>query len=487
MNTTQTASHVKRFLKEKIRDELVPALEQLVDELPDDLGGFSDVEQVLRGRFLKLAGDMLRGWSEVAITRISIPRCPSCGKPMRHKGLKPLALATTLGHVSLRRPRYRCERCRVDVYPHDEHIRFLSNGVSLTLGKVACRMSADKPFARAAEDLLEDYGVRLCKQTMEQVSESAGKHINEIEDRHREAIKKLPSLEQLSALPVSTERRGELAVACCDGAMIHVGNKPKYLKNKVDKPGWHEVRAASMAIGNRVQGKTEPPGDEPRGPNRDRPDKGHHFQMDVLRTRSFARFEAVEDVGMDMYLRACEVGFFDAPLQCFLSDGAAWIRNIAEEHFPDAILILDWFHVTEYVCEVAAQLFGKGTTEAKRWIECRKAELWDGQIGAALRAMDRERQKDDWTQTQRDALNSAYGYIDGNRDRMRYPVYRELGLPIGSGRAEGLCKTLVEGRCKQSGMRNWKPAGAEGVLRLRAARHDGIFNQTWKKYFGHAA
>ena len=33
------------------------------------------------------------------------------------------------------------------------------------------------------------------------------------------------------------------------------------------------------------------------------------------------------------------------------------------------------------------------------------------------------------------------------------------------------------------GMRNWKPTGAEGVLRLRAARHDGVFNQTWNKYF----
>jgi hypothetical protein len=32
-------------------------------------------------------------------------------------------------------------------------------------------------------------------------------------------------------------------------------------------------------------------------------------------------------------------------------------------------------------------------------------------------------------------------------------------------------------------MRNWEPTGAEGVLRLRAARHDGVFNQTWNKYF----
>ncbi len=105
MNTTQTTVKVKRFLKEKIRDELVPTLEQLVDELPEDLVGFSDAEQLLRGQFLKLAGRMLQNWTDVAMTRISIPRCPTCGEPMRHKGLKPCMLTTTLGDVHLRRPR----------------------------------------------------------------------------------------------------------------------------------------------------------------------------------------------------------------------------------------------------------------------------------------------------------------------------------------------------------------------------------------------
>lgn len=479
MNTTQTVPHVKQFLKEKIRDELVPALEQLVDELPDDLAGFSDVEQLLRGRFLKLAGHMLRDWSKVAITRIPIPLCPCCGMPMRHKGLKPITLTTTLGDVGLHRPRYRCERCKLDIYPHDRHIRFLSKGVSLALGKVVSRMAADKPFAKAAEDLLEDYGVRLCKQTVQHVSESAGKHINDIEDQRRETIQGLSPQKRLSALPNPVGEPGQLAVACCDGAMIHAGNKPKYLKNKADKPGWYEVRAASIAIGNPLPDKTEPASGKP--------DKGYRFRMDALRTRSFARFETVENVGMEMYLKACEAGFFDAPLQCFLSDGAVWLRKIAEEHFPNAILILDWYHVTEYVCKLAGQLFGKGTAAAKRWVEYREAELWDGQVGAVLRAIDQERQKDGWSSEQLETLNRTYGYLDGNRDRMRYPAYRELGLPIGSGRAEGLCKTLVEGRCKQSGMRNWTPTGAEAILRLRAARHDGIFNQTWQQYFVPAA
>jgi len=478
MNTTQTTVDVKRFLKEKIRDELVPALEQLVDDLPDELVGFSDAEQLLRERFLKLAGNMLQGWTEVARTRIAIPRCSLCGRPMRHKGLKPCTLTTTLGYITLRRPRYRCTDCKEDVYPHDQHIRFLSNGVSLALGKVLCRMGADRPFGRAAEDLRQDYGVRLCKQTIENVTESGGKHINEIEDRRREAIQGCSPRQRLSALPVPVGTPGEIGVACCDGAMIHTGSKPKYLKNKADKPGWYEVRAASIAIGNLLGHTIGPEDDQPDGPSR-----GHHFRMDVLRTSSFARFETVEDIGMDMYLRACEMGFFDTPLQCFLSDGAAWIRNIAEEYFPTAILILDWYHVTEYISDVASLLFGKGMAEAKRWVEYREAELWDGRIGTALRALDRERQKEGWNQQQREVVDRAYGYIDGNRDRMQYPRYRELGLPIGSGRAEGLCKTLVEGRCKQSGMRNWKPTGAEGVLRLRAARHDRVFNQIWNKHF----
>jgi len=54
MNTTQTTVDVKRFLKEKTRHEVVPALEQLVDELPDNLAGFSDAEKVVRGRFTRL-------------------------------------------------------------------------------------------------------------------------------------------------------------------------------------------------------------------------------------------------------------------------------------------------------------------------------------------------------------------------------------------------------------------------------------------------
>ncbi|NQT83092.1 hypothetical protein HQ563_08715 [bacterium] len=69
-------------------------------------------------------------------------------------------------------------------------------------------------------------------------------------------------------------------------------------------------------------------------------------------------------------------------------------------------------------------------------------------------------------------------YLSNNRDRVDYPRYRDLGLPIGSGEVEARCKVLVQARCKQSGMR-WSKRGAEQVLRVRCALRDGTFDSTW--------
>jgi transposase len=37
----------------------------------------------------------------------------------------------------------------------------------------------------------------------------------------------------------------------------------------------------------------------------------------------------------------------------FLEDGAEWIWNLVQEHYPEAVQIVDWFHATEYITPVA--------------------------------------------------------------------------------------------------------------------------------------
>jgi hypothetical protein len=80
----------------------------------------------------------------------------------------------------------------------------------------------------------------------------------------------------------------------------------------------------------------------------------------------------------------------------------------------------------------------------------------------------------------RAALGELRTYLENNRGRVDYPRYRELGLPCGSGQVEAQCKTLVGARCKLAGMRDWKYAGAEAVLRLRAAVQDGSYSRLWQ-------
>ena len=85
------------------------------------------------------------------------------------------------------------------------------------------------------------------------------------------------------------------------------------------------------------------------------------------------------------------------------------------------------------------------------------------------------------------ALHELRTYLENNRTRVDYPRYRELGLPCGSGQVEAQCKSLVGARCKLAGMRNWTYAGAEGVLRLRAAVQEGAYTQLWQRRLRPAA
>jgi len=113
-------------------------------------------------------------------------------------------------------------------------------------------------------------------------------------------------------------------------------------------------------------------------------------------------------------------------------------------------------------------------------------ELWEGQVARVVPIVQQELARVR-APAKRDALVELKTYLENNQTRVDYPRYRALGLPIGSGQVEGQCKTLLGGRCKHAGMRNWTYAGAENVLRLRAALQDDDYARLWEQHFGQAA
>jgi len=121
---------------------------------------------------------------------------------------------------------------------------------------------------------------------------------------------------------------------------------------------------------------------------------------------------------------------------------------------------------------------GQGTDIAKAWSLKVCGTLRAGLADDALREVERLPAR---TPTKRNAKHTLITYINNNRTRIDYPRYEALGLPLGSGEVEAQCKTLVQARCKQSGMR-WSRSGAEQLLRVRCAIRDGSFDAIFNRW-----
>ena len=64
-------------------------------------------------------------------------------------------------------------------------------------------------------------------------------------------------------------------------------------------------------------------------------------------------------------------GFGHAARQVVLGDGAAWIWNLADEHFPGALQVVDLFHAKEHLHDVATAIYGPSNSLGRRWAERR--------------------------------------------------------------------------------------------------------------------
>jgi hypothetical protein len=130
----------------------------------------------------------------------------------------------------------------------------------------------------------------------------------------------------------------------------------------------------------------------------------------------------------------------------FLGDGAEWIWNLVEEHYPEAIQIVDWFHATEYIAPVANVAFAD-QDQRQAWIQQVRTDLWEGNLDAVITAFDcliAHKQAGE-------AAKKAATYFTNNRHRMSYAEYRANGYQIGSGTVESGCKQIVTQRLEVAG------------------------------------
>lgn len=146
----------------------------------------------------------------------------------------------------------------------------------------------------------------------------------------------------------------------------------------------------------------------------------------------------------------------------FLGDGAKWLWDNVDEYYPNCVKILDFFHLSEYVWEVAKEGFLDNIDKQNIWVSTQLLKLKESKH-SELEFLS----FDNKTEKLNDKIKALKTYLKNHLDMIDYKTYLEKGYMIGSGVVESSNKKVVTQRLKQSGM-FWSNKGANAVMFIRA-------------------
>jgi hypothetical protein len=370
------------------------------------------------------------------------PRVP-CGEGHQadFTGYRDKTVETVLGPVTFRRAWYHCAACGHGLAPRDKQLGVAGQGMSPGLAKMTDRAAAAVPFRAAAKLVGELAGISLTGKRAGRRAEADGQAAAAIIGAQAAAItaREVVPLPQAGTAP-------DMLYICIDGTgvpMVPAETAGRDGKGDDGKARTREVKLCCVF--------TQTSMDENDRPVRD------------PRSSSYlATFAPAAGFGTLMAAEARRRGAARIRQLVILGDGAAWIWNLAAQHFPEATQTVDLYHAREHLHELAKLLEFMLGDHRSDWLQARLAELDNGDIdaiSAAARAFPLSGRK-------AAELGTALGYFEHNAHRMRYAHFKSLGMFIGSGAVEAGCKAVVGQRLKLSGMR-WTKAGATGILTLR--------------------
>lgn len=317
------------------------------------------------------------------------------------------------GWVGMSRMRYYCRKCRQGFYPLDRRLKLSDvSRMSQQKEKQMALLSVRLPYEEARKVYGELTGHSAGRMTAHRTVQRLGKAL----------IKNKKAMPLQRAAKDSTHITG-------DGAMIHFRNE-----------GWKEVKV------------------------------GGCYKVDKKRRAREIVYTATvksrEQFGEQLYAVGGSPDISAASSrQAFIGDGAEWLTEIQKLHFPESTRIVDFWHVTEYLWNVASSFYGQGTIRGRKWAESKVKLLMRGRWKAILKSLAYLHPKN---QEQQETLKKTKTYFQNQGIYMNYPRYKKLGFHIGSGVSEGACKHVLQARFKQAGMR-WSQEGAENLLQLRVS------------------
>jgi len=338
---------------------------------------------------------------------------------------------TLLGEIQVRRGIYQSNQENRSICPLELKLRFINDYVSFAATEYICYSLASMTLAEFVKHCQKWALMKPSEGTVRRVLDYMGEY--------------LQSSDFLSVIrPKEAVREGAVSLAMSmDSTSI-----------QIRKEGWRQATAATVstydAQGNRLD--TVYIGRMPEG------------------EKSVAKRMLEEEVEARMAKQRFQY------IVC-IADGARDLWRYFRRKYPEAIHVVDFFHVCEHLSKLSELLF-EDSSEAQVWYKKYRTILKEDPKGASklIRAARYRRS----TTRKNPDIDSEIRYLQYNRARMKYFEFRQKGLPIGSGVVEAACKNLIGARMKKSGMR-WTIDGGQTVLTLRSL----ILSNRWETFWQH--
>lgn len=359
--------------------------------------------------------------------------CPGCGGATAPGGWRERTLATRCGTVTLATLRYQCAPCgrgwsgletTLEVPPRAR--------MSPGLQEWVAHLGGVTDFREASGLLAEYTGIETVRRHRRRV----GTALADAEDAALAAVEQ--TREPVGPVDPAP---GELVVEL-DGVMVRY------------QDGWHEVKVG--AVGGVVDRTTTALSYTAarEGPARFGP----------RLVAEAARRGALEIVGWEGPIRGR--GLARLRRVVVLGDGARWIWELAAEQFGDRVEIVDYYHASQHLWDVARALHPDDPTAQAAWARPLARRLRDEGIAPVLDTLAAVSAPT--SSPAADVLRRERAFFRANADRMTYPAFKAQGFPIGSGAVESAARHVIQLRMKRPGMR-WSDAGGRAIASLRSA------------------
>jgi hypothetical protein len=405
----------------------------------------AQLEMLVRTAVFKTANELVGWMLQQAVERIDVAYQPKPGE--EGKGREILNAQGIFGHFPLSRDYYYHPGKKQGHSPADAALG-LEVSYTPALARLLCLEGADETtYLKAERHLEQTGGIRVSARQIQRVVQRVGTAAQQWQERSTK-----PSECQRCAAPV--------IYLSADGTGVPM--VPEELEGRKGKQSDGKAKTRQVYLGCVF---TQHEVDEKGRPVRDEES-----------TTYVSSFKSIEDFGPLLRQEGLRRGMATAAQIVLLVDGANGLENMGKQNFKGCVQIVDFFHAMEHAGFVLEALIGKDHPDYKKRLGRWAKRLLKDKVEALIK----ETRKECAGTLRQAAVEKALHYFVTNVRRMQYGTFRKAAFFIGSGVVEAGCKTVIGGRCKQSGM-FWSESGAENILALRCINSSDRLDDFWKQ------